>query len=103
MPRQPRLDLPGIAQHVIQRGNDRQPCFFRDVDRMRYLTNLREAAIRCGCAVHAYVLMTNHVQAHRHAVGPRFQAAIAAQLGRCATPRPARRPTAAETEQFKRA
>ena len=28
MPRLPRLDVPGIAQHVIQRGNDRQPCFF---------------------------------------------------------------------------
>ncbi len=23
MPRLPRLDMPGIAQHVIQRGNDR--------------------------------------------------------------------------------
>jgi len=59
MPRQPRLDVPGIAQHVIQRGNDRQPCFFRDVDRLRYLPNLREAANRRACAVHAQVLMTN--------------------------------------------
>jgi len=32
MARLPRFDLAGIAQHVVQRGNDRQPCFARDVD-----------------------------------------------------------------------
>jgi putative transposase len=32
MPRVKRLDLPGVAQHVIQRGNDRQACFFREID-----------------------------------------------------------------------
>ena len=35
MPRRPRLDLPGVSQHLIQRGNDRQPCFFADIDRVR--------------------------------------------------------------------
>lgn len=61
MPRQPRLDLPNIPQHVVQRGNDRQPCFFAPQDYMRYLTELREISLREGCQVHAYVLMTNHV------------------------------------------
>lgn len=61
MPRTKRLDLPGVAQHVIQRGNDRQACFFRETDYARYLQDLREAALRFGCRVHAYVLMTNHV------------------------------------------
>ena len=61
MPRSLRFDLPGISQHVIQRGNDRQPCFFADVDYIRYLQELREIARREGCMVHAYVLMTNHV------------------------------------------
>lgn len=61
MPRQPRIDLPDVAQHIVQRGNDRQPCFFTDADRLRYLGDLRELAHRIGCAVHAYVLMTNHV------------------------------------------
>ena len=61
MARQPRLDIPGIAQHVIQRGNDRKPCFFRDSDYLRYLQALRELSVRGHCAVHAYVLMTNHV------------------------------------------
>ena len=61
IPRHPRLDVPGIAQHVIQRGNDRRPCFFRESDYLRYLQALRELSVREHCAVHAYVLMTNHV------------------------------------------
>lgn len=61
MARRPRVDLPGIPQHVVQRGNDRQPCFFADADRHCYLQNLREIALREHCEVHAYVLMTNHV------------------------------------------
>jgi putative transposase len=61
MPRAPRLDLPGIPQHVVQRGNNRQPCFFRTADRAKYLETLGEYAAAFGCAVHAYVLMTNHV------------------------------------------
>jgi putative transposase len=47
--------------HVIQRGVNRGACFFGDVDRRFYLKCLGEAADRRGCAVHAYVLMTNHV------------------------------------------
>ena len=61
MPRRPRIDLPGVSQHIIQRGNDRQPCFFADVDRIRYLDELREICLKEDCAVHAYVPMTNHV------------------------------------------
>lgn len=61
MPRQPRLVLPDIAVHVIQRGNDRQACFRQDSDYLLYLLHLRELSSRAGCAVHAYCLMTNHV------------------------------------------
>jgi Transposase and inactivated derivatives len=61
MSRQPRLDFAHIPQHVVQRGNARQPCFFADLDRVRYLQDLREISLREGCNVHAYVLMTNHV------------------------------------------
>lgn len=58
--RQPRLDLPHVAQHIVQRGNDRQPCFFDDADYRRYLIDLLDAAQRFGVAIHAYVLMSNH-------------------------------------------
>lgn len=61
MARLPRLDLPGIPQHVVQRGNDRQPCFAEPTDYQNYRQELREAARKHACAVHAYVLMTNHV------------------------------------------
>jgi putative transposase len=61
MPRRPRIDLPGIPQHVVQRGNDRRRCFFDHADYARYLDALRELAPPAGCTVHAYVLMANHV------------------------------------------
>lgn len=61
MARSPRLDIPGIAQHVVQRGNNRLPCFLDDEDRQRYLQCLRQALLRYGCHLHAYVLMSNHV------------------------------------------
>ncbi|MBI4293899.1 MAG: transposase [Betaproteobacteria bacterium] len=61
MARHSRLELPGVPQHVIQRGNNREPCFFSDSDYRLYLECLREASVRHDCAVHAYVLMTNHV------------------------------------------
>ena len=61
MARLPRPDIAGIAQHVVQRGNDRLPCFLDDVDCRLYLQALREMSMRYACAIHAYVLMTNHV------------------------------------------
>lgn len=36
MARVPRIDLPGIAQHIVQRGNDRQACFADDADYLHY-------------------------------------------------------------------
>lgn len=61
MPRPRRLEPPGVALHVIQRGNNRSACFFCDMDRHFYLKCLAEYAERRGCAIHAYALMTNHV------------------------------------------
>lgn len=97
MPRRPRLDAAGIAQHVIQRGNDRQPCFFADGDRLRYLRDLNELAMAHDCAVHGYALMTNHVHllitpdavgaiaALMHALGTRYVRAVNDRYGRTGT------------------
>lgn len=60
MPRQPRYFVPNMPQHVIQRGVDRQAVFFRAQDYELYLETLRTAASRYDCAIHAFVLMTNH-------------------------------------------
>ena len=61
MPRRSRLILPGIPLHIIQRGNNRQACFYADEDYLAYLEWLGEYAKKSRCTVHAYVLMTNHV------------------------------------------
>jgi len=61
MPRRARLSLPGIPWHIIQRGNNRSVCFFAEEDYRLYLDHLTELAEHFDCAVHAYVLMTNHV------------------------------------------
>ena len=61
MARLPRFDMPEVAQHIVQRGNDRLPCFASELDYFRYLQDLRDVAQENGCAIHAYVLMTNHV------------------------------------------
>jgi REP-associated tyrosine transposase len=47
MARLPRLDLPGVAQHIVQRGN-RQPCFADDGDYLHYRQELGEAALNTG-------------------------------------------------------
>jgi putative transposase len=61
MARLPRLYLPGCAQHVIQRGNNREACFYADADYKAYLSFLKDAAAKYQVAIHAFVLMTNHV------------------------------------------
>ena len=61
MPRMPRPIVPGQPLHVIQRGNNRTACFHDRQDLAFYLRVLHEMSRRSGCAIHAYVLMTNHV------------------------------------------
>lgn len=61
MPRRARLRVSGLPLHLIQRGNNRSPCFYADRDYALYLRILEELCSEFHCAVHAYVLMTNHV------------------------------------------
>jgi putative transposase len=61
MPRRARLMLSNVPVHIIQRGNNRQACFYADDDYQFYREWLRTCAQKAGCAIHAYVLMTNHV------------------------------------------
>ena len=82
MARRPRIDPPGVTQHVIQRGNDRQPCFFRDIDRMRYLQDLHALSIERECSMHAYVLMTNHVHLLMKPAEPGAISGLMQALGR---------------------
>lgn len=56
-----RYFVAGQPLHVIQRGNNRQAIFFEDQDYGLYHEWLAFAAHEHGCAIHAYVFMTNHV------------------------------------------
>jgi putative transposase len=53
--------IPGLPYHVIQRGNNRAACYFNVEDYQFYLALLLELSQRFGVAIHAYVLMTNHI------------------------------------------
>ena len=61
MPRQPRLKFAEFPWHVVQRGVNRSRCFVDDGDRQHYWALLKESSERFNCAIHAYVLMPNHV------------------------------------------
>lgn len=61
MARLPRLDVPDVAQHVIQRGNNRSVCFASEQDFAAYANWLYEYSIVHKVEIHAWVFMTNHV------------------------------------------
>ena len=60
MSRLPRICPIDIAQHTIQRGNNRQICFDSE-QFFAYVGGLKESPVTCRVDIHAWVLMTNHV------------------------------------------
>jgi len=61
MPRAPRLEIPGVPLHIVQRGVNRCATFLCSEDRGFYLHLLEQAFRAESVALHAYVLMGNHV------------------------------------------
>ena len=82
MARLPRIDVPGMPQHVVARGVDRQPCFFDGCDYREYLECLRASAAARDVAVHAYVLMTNHIHLLATGTSPHSISAMMQSIGR---------------------
>jgi putative transposase len=78
-----RLSLPSIPQHVIQRGNNLQACFYADDDYRFYLECLGEAARKYRVSVHAYVLMTHHVHRLMTPTSAAGTSRAMQTLGRC--------------------
>jgi REP-associated tyrosine transposase len=60
MPRQARLDAPGVLQHVMARGIERRKIFWDDKDRSSFLERfailLEETQTQC----YAWTLIPNH-------------------------------------------
>ncbi|MES2018224.1 MAG: transposase [Pseudomonadota bacterium] len=61
MARLPRLVLAHHPHHVIQTGNDSQLIFRESADYQQFLLRLKESAKEFKVAIHAYVLMPNHL------------------------------------------
>jgi REP element-mobilizing transposase RayT len=60
MARELRIAFAGAVYHVMSRGNERNPIFKKDADRILFVDTLRESAEIGGVEVIAYVLMDNH-------------------------------------------
>ena len=61
MPIKQSMYQPGISSHTVQRGNDREPCFFEYENYLFFLDCLENAIRRYQVVFHAYVFMTNHI------------------------------------------
>ena len=77
MPRLPRFAPVGIPQHIIQRGNNRQPCFCEEHDYGVYTHFLKSAAAKFSVDIHAWCFMTNHV--HLLAT-PKIEGAVSSMM-----------------------
>ncbi len=82
MPRRPRIHLAGLPLHIVQRGHNREACFFGDDDYTAYRHWLGEALKATGCQLHAYVQMTNHVHLLLTPPEPEAVSQLAISLGR---------------------
>jgi putative transposase len=83
MARVPRHVFPGVALHVIQRGNNRNACFRQDSDYLTYMGHLRHLSAKYECKLHAYCLMTNHVHLLLTPAHSEACALLMRDLGRC--------------------
>jgi len=60
MPRQPRLDAPGLLQHVMARGIERRKLFRNDKDRKAFLDRLADILEETQTQCYAWALIPNH-------------------------------------------
>jgi putative transposase len=61
MPRRKRYLIANMPYHVVQRGHNRNNCFYDEVDKACYLSILETYLATCQVQLHAFVLMSNHV------------------------------------------
>jgi REP element-mobilizing transposase RayT len=60
MPRKPRLDIPGLLQHVIVRGIEKCDIFLDYEDRSKFLKRFSTLLEETGTDCFAWSIMTNH-------------------------------------------
>jgi putative transposase len=77
MARRPRVCIPGLTQHVVQRGNNRGTVFADTSDYKFFLRLLQHESQHHAVAINAYALMANHF--HLMAT-PRDDAGLSAMM-----------------------
>lgn len=60
MPRQPRLDIPGLLQHAIVRGIERSAIFLDDEDRSRFVDRLGSLLVETETECYAWVIIAQN-------------------------------------------
>ena len=60
MPRQSRLDIPGLLQHVIVRGIERRNIFRNNTDRLDFVERFSNLLEQTGTDCFAWALIQNH-------------------------------------------
>src|SRR5262249_13828689 len=60
MPRGPRLDAPGVLQHVMARGIERRLLFRDDQDRQDFLHRVEMLVEARAFTIYAWALLPNH-------------------------------------------
>lgn len=61
MPNRKRNDVPGVALHITQRGNNRQVMFRETEDYQRFAGLLIKYSEKYDISVHAWMFMPNHI------------------------------------------
>jgi len=60
MPRQARIDIPGLLQHVIVRGIESGKIFLDDIDRKLFVQRLSALLVETDTDCFAWALLPNH-------------------------------------------
>jgi REP element-mobilizing transposase RayT len=60
MPRQVRVEYPGVFYHVMARGDRGESIFHDDKDREQILRTLAQACGKTEWRIHAWILMSKH-------------------------------------------
>ncbi len=84
MPRRPRLEAPGAIHHVVVQAASDGRLVVDDADRLRFLDELRRAALDNGWQCVAYCVMATHVHLVVCTPNPNLSAGMAPFLGRYA-------------------
>jgi REP element-mobilizing transposase RayT len=61
LPRQPRVDAPGLIHHVWTRGIEKRRIFFDDLDRGDFVARLSRVLPDSGATCLSWALLSNHI------------------------------------------